>query len=86
MCYCCWRVCCLLQCVIAHLENADVTRLLRIFQYVQKYEADWEVAWLSAEQKEKEERQNEPSMADEDMLGGYWQHVGSMGCILCMVV
>lgn len=67
---CCWGIHCLLQCVIAHLENADVARLLRIFQYVQKYEADWEVAWLSAEQKEKEERQNEPTMADEDMLGG----------------
>jgi hypothetical protein len=48
-----------------------VARLLRIFQYVQKYEADWEVAWLQAEQKEKEERQNEPSMAEEDMLGEY---------------
>jgi hypothetical protein len=62
--------CCALQCVIAHLENADVARLLRIFQYVQRYEADWEVAWLQAEQKEAEERKNEPMLTDEDMLGG----------------
>lgn len=61
--------CCVPQCVIAHLENADVARLLRIFQYVQRYEADWEVAWLQAEQKEAEERKNEPMLADEDMLG-----------------
>lgn len=59
-----------MQCVIAHLENADVARLLRIFQYVQRYEADWELAWLQAEQKEAEERKNEPMMAEEDILGG----------------
>lgn len=58
----------LAQCIIAHLENADVGRLLRIFQYVQRYEADWEVAWLQAEQKAAEERKNEPMM-DEDMMG-----------------
>lgn len=62
---------CCAQCVIAHLENADVARLLRIFQYVQRYEADWEVAWLQAEQKEAEERKNEPMMVDEDMLGEF---------------
>ena len=55
-----------LQCVIAHLENSDVARLLRIYQYVQRYEADWEVAWLQAEQKEAEERKHEPMMADDD--------------------
>lgn len=48
-----------------------MARLLRIFQYVQRYEADWEVAWLQAEQKEAEERKNEPLLADEDMLGGF---------------
>lgn len=70
-CRCCrhHRCCLLPQCIIAHLENADVGRLLRIFQYVQRYEADWEVAWLQAEQKEAEERKNEPMMVDEDMLG-----------------
>eukprot|EP00775_Hariotina_reticulata_P008679 gene8679-8860_t len=56
------------QCVIAHLENADVQRLLRIYQYTQKYEADWEVAWLQAEQKAAELMKAEPAALDEDAL------------------
>lgn len=57
-------------------------RLLRIFQYVQRYEADWEVAWLQAEQKEAEERKNEPMMVDEDMLGAWhvWPMLAVQGC------
>ena len=57
-------------------------RLLRIFQYVQRYEADWEVAWLQAEQKEAEERKNEPMMVDEDMLGAWhdWHMLAVQGC------
>lgn len=66
------------QCIIAHLETADVQRLLRIYHYAQRYEADWEIAWLQAEAKEAEERKNEPSMADDDMMGASlrWRLVG----------
>lgn len=63
----CLLLCACLQCVIAHLENSDVARLLRIYQYVQRYEADWEVAWLQAEQKEAEERKHEPMLTDDEL-------------------
>jgi hypothetical protein len=47
----------------------QVQRLLRIYQYSQKYEADWEVAWLQAEQKAAELMKAEPAALDEDTLG-----------------
>lgn len=47
----------------------QVQRLLRIYQYSQKYEADWELAWLQAEQRAAELRKAEPQPAEDDAAG-----------------
>jgi hypothetical protein len=47
----------------------QVQRLLRIYQYAQRYEADWEVAWANAERQAAELRKAEPSGADDDAAG-----------------
>jgi hypothetical protein len=46
-----------------------VKHLLRIYQYSQKYEADWELAWLQAEQRAAELRKNEPQPQEDDAAG-----------------
>lgn len=48
----------------------QVDRLLRIYQYTQRYEAEWEFAWLQAESKAAELRKSEPVPQEEEAAGG----------------
>jgi hypothetical protein len=55
--------------VVAHLENSDVTKLLRHYQYNQRCDADLEVAWLQAENRAAEERKAEAQPGEDELAG-----------------
>jgi hypothetical protein len=66
--------------VIAHLENSDVTKLLRHYQYNLRCDADNEVAWLQAENRAAEERKAETQQGDDEMAGECGGCAGRVCC------